>query len=201
VAVLPFVNMSSDKEQAYFSDGLTEELIDLLGRVPDLRVPARTSSFYFKGKDETIANIALQLKVRYVLEGSVRKAGQRLRITAQLIRADNAYLLWSQTYDRDDSDVFAVQDDIARAVVAALQVSSRQDCRTQAPAGRPAPRRMTSTCWADSLIGATASKAIASPSRRTAKPSRSIRTMRRRMRASRLRRRTSQISPATRRRG
>ena len=122
VAVLPFVNMSSDKEQAYFSDGLTEELIDLLGRVPDLRVPARTSSFYFKGKDETIANIALQLRVRYVLEGSVRKSGQRLRITTQLIRADNAYLLWSQTYDRDDSDVFAVQDDIAKAVVAALQV-------------------------------------------------------------------------------
>ena len=122
VAVLPFVNMSSDKEQAYFSDGLTEELIDLLGRVPDLHVPARTSSFYFKGKDETIANIALQLRVRYVLEGSVRKAGQRLRITTQLIRADNAYLLWSQTYDRDDSDVFAVQDDIAKAVVAALQI-------------------------------------------------------------------------------
>jgi serine/threonine protein kinase/TolB-like protein/Tfp pilus assembly protein PilF len=122
VAVLPFVNMSADKEQTYFSDGLTEELIDLLGRVPDLRVPARTSSFYFKGKDETIANIAMQLRVRYVLEGSVRKSGQRLRITTQLIRADNAYLLWSQTYDRDDSDVFAVQDDIARAVVAALQV-------------------------------------------------------------------------------
>jgi serine/threonine protein kinase/TolB-like protein len=122
VAVLPFVNMSSDKEQAYFSDGLTEELITLLGRVPDLRVPARTSSFYFKGKDETIANIAQQLRVRYVLEGSVRKAGQRLRITTQLIRADNAYLLWSQTYERDDSDVFAVQDDIAKAVVAALQI-------------------------------------------------------------------------------
>jgi TolB-like protein/Flp pilus assembly protein TadD len=122
IAVLPFVNMSSDKEQDYFSDGLTEEMIELLGQVPDLRVPARTSSFYFKGKTETIANIAQQLKVAHVLEGSVRKAGKRLRITAQLIRADNGYHLWSQAYDRDDADVFAVQDDIAKAVVSALQV-------------------------------------------------------------------------------
>ncbi len=122
IAVLPFVNMSSDKEQEYFSDGLTEEMIDLLGQVPGLRVPARTSSFYFKGKSETIANMAQQLKVANVLEGSVRKAGKRLRITAQLIRADNGYQLWSQTYDREDADVFAVQDDIAKAVVSALQV-------------------------------------------------------------------------------
>jgi TolB-like protein len=122
IAVLPFVNMSSDKEQDYFSDGLTEEMIDLLGRVPDLRVPARTSSFYFKGKNETIANIAQQLKVAHVLEGSVRKAGKRLRVTAQLIRADNGYHLWSQTYDREDADIFAVQDDIAKAVVNILQL-------------------------------------------------------------------------------
>ena len=122
IAVLPFVNMSSDKEQDYFSDGLTEEMIGLLGQVPELRVPARTSSFYFKGKNETIANIAQQLKVANVLEGSVRKAGKRLRITAQLIRADNGYHLWSQTYDRDGTDVFGVQDDIGRAVVSALQV-------------------------------------------------------------------------------
>jgi TolB-like protein/Flp pilus assembly protein TadD len=122
IAVLPFVNMSSDKEQDYFSDGLTEEMIDLLGREPDLRVPARTSSFYFKGKNETVANIAQQLKVAYVLEGSVREAGKRLRITAQLIRADNGYHLWSQAYDREDTDVFAVQDDIAKAVVSALKV-------------------------------------------------------------------------------
>jgi TolB-like protein/Tfp pilus assembly protein PilF len=122
IAVLPFVNMSGDKEEDYFSDGLTEEMIELLGQVPDLRVPARTSSFYFKGKNETIANIAQQLKVAHVLEGSVRKAGRRLRITAQLIRADNGYHLWSQAYDREDTDVFAVQDDIAKAVVSALQV-------------------------------------------------------------------------------
>lgn len=123
LAVLPFVNMSLDREQDYFSDGLTEEMIDLLGRVPDLRVPARTSSFYFKGKNEAIASIAQQLKVAYLLEGSVRKApGQRLRISARLIRADNGYQLWSQIYDRSNTDVFAVQDDIARSVVSALQV-------------------------------------------------------------------------------
>ena len=122
IAVLPFVNMSSDKEQDYFSDGLTEEMINLLGQVPDLHVPARTSSFYFKGKNEPIANMARQLKVLHVLEGSVRKSGKRLRITAQLILADNGYHVWSQTYDRDDTDVFGVQEDIAKAVVSALQV-------------------------------------------------------------------------------
>ncbi len=122
IAVLPFVNMSSDKEQEYFSDGLTEQMIDLLGRLPDLRVAARTSSFYFKDRNETIANIAQQLKVAHVLEGSVRKAGTHLRITAQLIRADTGYHLWSQTYDREDKDIFAVQDDIAKEVVKVLQV-------------------------------------------------------------------------------
>ena len=122
IAVLPFVNMSADKEQDYFSDGLTEEMINLLGQVPELRVPARTSSFYFKGRNETIATIARQLKVAQLLEGSVRKAGKRLRITAQLIRADNGYHVWSQVYDRDDTDIFSVQDDIAKAVVSALRV-------------------------------------------------------------------------------
>jgi TolB-like protein/Tfp pilus assembly protein PilF len=122
IAVLPFVNMSSDREREYFSDGLTEEMIDLLSQVPDLRVPARTSSFYFKGKSEKLADIAHELGVAYVLEGSVREAGKRLRITAQLIRADTGYHLWSQSYDRDDTDVFAVQDDIAKAVVGALKL-------------------------------------------------------------------------------
>lgn len=122
IAVLPFVNMSSDKEQEYFSDGLTEEMIDLLSQVPDLRVPARTSSFYFKDKSEKLATIAHELGVAYVLEGSVREAGKRLRVTAQLIRADSGYHLWSQSYDREDTDVFAVQDDIARAVVSALKL-------------------------------------------------------------------------------
>jgi TolB-like protein/Tfp pilus assembly protein PilF len=123
IAVLPFTDMSEKKDQDYFSDGLTEQMIDMLSQVPELRVPARTSSFYFKDKNETIANIAKQLKVAHVLEGSVRKAGNRLRITAQLIRADSGYHLWSQTYDREDKDIFAVQDDIARSVVTALKVT------------------------------------------------------------------------------
>ena len=122
IAVLPFADMSEKKDQEYFSDGLTEQMIELLGQVPDLRVPARTSSFYFKGKNEPIASMAQQLKVAHVLEGSVRKAGNRLRITAQLIRADSGYHLWSQTFDRDDKDIFAVQDEIAQAVVSALKL-------------------------------------------------------------------------------
>jgi serine/threonine-protein kinase len=148
IAVLPFVNMSPDKEQDYFSDGLTEEMIELLGQVPDLRVPARTSSFYFKGKNEAIANIAQQLKVAHVLEGSVRKAGKRLRITAQLIRADNGYHLWSQTYDREDADVFAVQDEIAKAVVSALQV------KLAAGVQEPSSRGTTNTdAYSQYLLG------------------------------------------------
>ena len=122
VAVLPFVDMSEKKDQEYFSDGLSEELIDLLTKVPDLRVPARTSSFYFKGKSEDIAAIAEKLHVAHVLEGSVRKAGSTIRVTAQLIRADNGYHLWSETYDRDLKDVFKVQDEIAGAVVSALKL-------------------------------------------------------------------------------
>jgi TolB-like protein/Tfp pilus assembly protein PilF len=123
VAVLPFVDMSAKKDQEYFSDGLSEELIDMLAKVPDLRVPARTSSFYFKGKQATIAEIAKALGVAQVLEGSVRKSGNNLRITAQLIRADNGYHVWSETYDRAANDVFKVQDEIANAVVKALKVA------------------------------------------------------------------------------
>jgi adenylate cyclase len=123
VAVLPFVDMSEKKDQEYFSDGLSEELIDMLTKVPDLRVPARTSSFYFKGKQTTIADIAKALSVAHVLEGSVRKSGNRLRITAQLIRVDTGYHLWSQTFDRDSGDIFKIQDDISTAVVSALKAS------------------------------------------------------------------------------
>ena len=122
IAVLPFVDMSEKHDQGYFSDGLSEELIDMLTKVPDLRVPARTSSFYFKDKSEDIATIAQRLHVANVLEGSVRKSGNALRVTAQLIRADNGYHLWSETYDRELKDVFKVQDDIAGAVVTALKV-------------------------------------------------------------------------------
>jgi adenylate cyclase len=123
VAVLPFVDMSEKKDQEYFSDGLSEELIDMLTKIPDLRVPARTSSFYFKGKSEDIPTIARRLMVAHVLEGSVRKSGMYVRITAQLVRADNGYDLWSQTYDRKLDDIFKVQDEIAGAVVSALKVS------------------------------------------------------------------------------
>ena len=121
IAVLPFVNMSPDKDQEYFSDGLTEELLDLLAQVPDLRVPARTSSFYFKGKSDDIAAIAQRLRVAHVLEGSVRRSGNTIRVTAQLIRADSGYHLWSTTYERSISDIFKVQDEIATAVVEALK--------------------------------------------------------------------------------
>jgi TolB-like protein len=123
IAVLPFVNMSGDANQEYFSDGMSEELIDMLTKIPDLRVPARASSFYFKGKPATIADIAKALSVLYVLEGSVRKSGETLRVTAQLIRAHNGYQVWSETYDRQIDDVFKLQDDIAGAVVKALKIS------------------------------------------------------------------------------
>ena len=121
IAVLPFVDMSEKKDQEYFSDGLADELLDLLSQVPDLRVPARTSSFYFKGKQVTVAEIAKALSVAHVLEGSVRKSGNTLRVTVQLIRAENGYHLWSKTYDRDIKDIFKVQDEIAGAVVEALK--------------------------------------------------------------------------------
>jgi TolB-like protein/Flp pilus assembly protein TadD len=121
VAVLPFIDMSEKKDQEYFSDGLSEELIDLLAQVQDLRVPARTSSFAFKGKADDVPSIAQKLRVAHVLEGSVRKAGNTLRVTVQLIRADNGYHLWSRTYDRDIKDIFKVQDEIAAAVVEVLK--------------------------------------------------------------------------------
>ena len=122
IAVLPFLNLSSDKEQDYFSDGLSEELLNQLAQIPQLRVIARTSSFSFKGKEVDVATIAKALNVANVLEGSVRKSANTLRITAQLVRASDSSQLWSQTYDRQMTDVFKVQDEIAGDVVAALKV-------------------------------------------------------------------------------
>ena len=122
IAVLPFVNMSSDKEQEYFSDGLSEELLNQLAQVPQLRVIARTSSFSFKGKEVDVATIAKALNVANVLEGSVRKSANTLRVTAQLVRTSDSSNLWSQTYERQLTDVFKVQDEIASDVVAALKV-------------------------------------------------------------------------------
>lgn len=122
IAVLPFVNMSNDPDQEYFSDGISEELLNALAKIRELRVAARTSSFAFKGKNQDITEIGEQLKVGTVLEGSVRKAGQRVRITAQLINVADGYHLWSETYDRELVDIFAVQDEISAAIVDALKV-------------------------------------------------------------------------------
>jgi len=122
IAVLPFLDLSANKDQGYFADGLSEELIDLLAQIQSLQVIARTSSFYFKNKDVPIAEIAAKLGVAHVLEGSVRRSGRAVRVSAQLIRADSGVHLWSQTYDRDVKDIFQVQDEIAAAVVAALKL-------------------------------------------------------------------------------
>jgi TolB-like protein len=123
IAVLPFTDLSEKKDQQYFSDGLSEELIDLLAQIPDLKVTARTSSFSFRDRPVTVAEIGRALSVSSLLEGSVRKAGNTIRITAQLVRADNGFHLWSATYDRDLKDVFKVQDDIARVVVDKLKIT------------------------------------------------------------------------------
>jgi serine/threonine-protein kinase len=122
IAVLPLVNLSSDREQEYFSDGLTEELLNLLAKVPGLRVASRTSSFAFKGRNARMSEIGRELGVATVLEGSVRKSGDQVRITTQLINASDGYHLWSETYDRKITDIFAVQDEIAAAVVGALKL-------------------------------------------------------------------------------
>jgi TolB-like protein len=123
IAVLPFVNMSADPEQEYFSDGLSEEILNLLAQIRDLRVIGRTSSFAFKGRNEDLRSIGSTLGVAYLLEGSVRKAGDDLRITAQLIRADDGSHLWSQSYDRRLENVFAIQTEIAGSIAEALRVS------------------------------------------------------------------------------
>jgi TolB-like protein/tetratricopeptide (TPR) repeat protein len=127
--VLPLVNLSPDRENEYFSDGMTEELITALGKVQGLRVAARTSAFAFKGSQADVREIGAKLNVGTVLEGSVRRAGRRLRLTAQLVSTKDGYHLWSEEYDRELADVFAVQDDLARAIVGALRV------RLQRPAG------------------------------------------------------------------
>jgi len=123
IAVLPFVNMSDDAGNEYFSDGISEELLNLLAKIPELRVIARTSSFAYKGKDVNIADIADELNVGHILEGSVRKAGNQVRITAQLIRASDSSHLWSETYNRTLDNIFAIQDEIAAAVVGQLKIT------------------------------------------------------------------------------
>src|SRR5215469_16296171 len=132
IAVLPFANTSGDKEQEYFSDGLAEEIINALAQIPGLKVTARTSAFAFRGKEQDITKTAEALRVRTILEGSVRRAGNRIRVTAQLINATDGYHLWSQRYDRELTDVFAIQDEIAQAITHALRVK----LSSQTPAHR-----------------------------------------------------------------
>ena len=122
IAVLPFVDMSPQKDQEYFCDGMTEELINRLSNIQALRVPARTSAFFFKGKTADIREIGSKLNVQTVLEGSVQKAGNRLRITAQLINAADGFHLWSEKFDRTLEDVFSIQDEISSAIVEALRL-------------------------------------------------------------------------------
>ena len=123
IAVLPFVNMSDDAANEYFSDGISEELLNLLAKIPEIAVISRSSAFSFKGQDISIPRIAEELNVAHVLEGSVRKSGNRVRITAQLIEARSDTHLWSETYDRTLDDIFAIQDDIAATVVDQLKIS------------------------------------------------------------------------------
>ncbi len=121
IAVLPFVNMSSDEEQEFFSDGISEEILNVLAKIPNLHVTSRSSAFAFKGKEINISEVAEKLGVANILEGSVRKAGNKVRITAQLIEAETDKHLWSETYDRELDDIFAIQDEISNAIVMALK--------------------------------------------------------------------------------
>ncbi len=129
IAVLPFTALSSGEDDGYFADGLTEEILNALAQLPELQVTARTSSFFFKGQNIPVPEIAARLNVAHVVEGSVRRDGERVRITAQLIRAADGYHLWSQSYDRTLDDVFAVQEDIAENIAEALDVVLDDDAR------------------------------------------------------------------------
>jgi serine/threonine protein kinase/Flp pilus assembly protein TadD len=157
IAVLPFVNMSRDEENEYFSDGLTEELLNVLAKVPELKVTGRTSSFAFKGKLEDVRDIGQKLGVATLLEGSVRKAGSRVRITAQLIKAADGFHLWSETYDRVIDDIFAVQDDIARSVSRALQVT----LLGRPPVSRTNPESYSLTLQANHFVRQNTGPALA----------------------------------------
>jgi serine/threonine-protein kinase len=143
LAVLPFANLSADKENEYFSDGLAEEIINALARLPGLRVAARTSSFSFRGKEADVREISAKLNVENILEGSVRKAGNRIRLTVQLVSAADGYHLWSERYDREMTDVFVIQDEICQAIVERLRVGLA--------AGHPLVKRYTENVEAYNL--------------------------------------------------
>lgn len=133
IAVLPFLDLTEGMKEEEFADGMTEELIDKLSKIPGFQVPSAASSFYFKGKDIPVADIAKSLGVAYVLDGSVRKSSGRVRVAARLSRPENGYVMWSETYDRPFDDVVMIQDDIASEVAKALRVSivSRTPARGQ----------------------------------------------------------------------
>jgi TolB-like protein/Tfp pilus assembly protein PilF len=135
IAVLPFANMSADKENEYFGDGLAEEVINALAHIPGLQVAGRTSSFVFRGKDVELAEVGRRLNVEHLLEGSVRRAGNRVRVTAQLIKAADGFHLWSERYDREWTDIFAIQDEITHAIASSLRIRLAVDSST--------PRRHT----------------------------------------------------------
>jgi TolB-like protein/DNA-binding winged helix-turn-helix (wHTH) protein len=129
IAVLPFLDLTEEMTEEPFADGMTEELIDRLSKIPGLRVPGATSSFYYKGKQVPIADIGRALGVGYVVDGSVRRSGARVRVAARLVRADNGYVVWSESYDRPFHDRLMVQDDIAGAVAKALRASAELNAR------------------------------------------------------------------------
>jgi len=130
IAVLPFANMSADKENEYFGDGLAEEVINVLANVSGIKVAARTSSFFFRGKDVEFGEIGKRLNVEHILEGSVRTAGNRIRVTAQLIKVADGFHLWSQRYDREMTDIFAIQDEITQAIAGALRIKLSTEVAT-----------------------------------------------------------------------
>ena len=130
IAVLPFANMSAEKENEYFGDGLAEEVINALAQVPGLQVAGRTSSFLFRGKDIELAEVGRRLNVNHLLEGSVRRAGNRVRVTAQLIKVADGFHLWSERYDREWTDIFSIQDEITHAITSALRIRLSADSLT-----------------------------------------------------------------------
>jgi TolB-like protein len=144
IAVLPFSDMSPQQDQQYFREGIAEELIHTLAAIDGLQVPARSSSFQFSGKPLDISEVGARLKVDTILEGSIRKADNRLRITVQLVNVSDGYHLWSERYDRDLDDVFAVQDEIARAIVEKLRVTLRTE--PGQPGSRTISRPTACTC-------------------------------------------------------
>ena len=165
IAVIPFVNMSSDKEQEWFADGLTEEILNSLARTPDLLVAARTSSFTFKGSNQDIPSIAASLGVDHILEGSVRRSGDRLRVTAQLVRASDGFHLWSENYDRAVDDMIDIQENVAIEIANALESNIGRWSRRKLRKGLEGldPSCITDICWHDwhgSLRNVAASVAL-----------------------------------------